>query len=258
MNSAVTTTTSGRGSRQETAHSFGEESLVASFGNSAIFAGLPGPAVAALARTAVRRTFRHNDFVYMQDDEATHLYVIVSGFLKLSYLMEDGSAVIHGILSRGHSFGELGVYENSTYCDMATAAGPMIAACVPISSFHSLSRTYPELPDALSRAIAKRYRSYILLTRDLSLNSLPARLAQALLRLADSIGTLVPFGGDQYRCIGAIVTQTDLGLMARGSRGNVNRALKAWERAGLIALNERCIIILKRRSIEALAFDVDS
>ena len=52
-----------------------------------------------------------------------------------------------------------------------------------------------------------------------------------------------------------MVTQADLGLMARGARGNVNRALKAWERAGWIAIQDRNILILDRNRLEALSVE---
>ena len=53
--------------------------------------------------------------------------------------------------------------------------------------------------------------------------------------------------------LGSIVTQTDLGLMARGSRGNINRVLKTWERAGWIAIEDRRTLILDRARLEGVA-----
>jgi len=61
--------------------------------------------------------------------------------------------------------------------------------------------------------------------------------------------------GREVACIGPMVTQTDLGLMARGARGNVNRALKSWERSGWIAIVDRSIAILDRSKLEHLAFE---
>jgi CRP/FNR family cyclic AMP-dependent transcriptional regulator len=45
--------------------------------------------------------------------------------------------------------------------------------------------------------------------------------------------------------------------MARGARGNVNRALKAWERAGWIAIKDRSIVIVDRTKLENLAIEDD-
>jgi CRP/FNR family cyclic AMP-dependent transcriptional regulator len=219
------------------------------------FARLGPEARHALARAATRRSFGHNAFIYLQDDEARHLFFVLSGHVRLSYLLDDGSTVLHGILPPGESFGELGVFENSTYCDMATAVGALTTASIPIQAFRALSERHPEIGDALARVVARRYRSYVTLTRDLSLKTLPARLAQAVLRLADGLGTWAEVKGRRVGLLGAVVNQTDLGLMARGSRGNVNRALKAWERAGWIGMQDRCILILDRARLEGLAVE---
>jgi hypothetical protein len=52
-----------------------------------------------------------------------------------------------------------------------------------------------------------------------------------------------------------MISQTDLGLMARGARGNVNRALKSWEREGWIAMRDRTVLVLNRPRLEALAIE---
>lgn len=219
------------------------------------FDAIGSEARAELAKSVVRRNFGPNEFIYLQDDEAKHLFFVVSGHVRLSYLMDDGCAILHGILPARETFGELGVFENSTYCDMATAIGPLTTAGLSIQSFRTLSARYPEIGQALARAVARRYRSYVTLTRDLSLKSLPARLAQSVLRLADTLGTTAFVKDREVGVLGAIVNQTDLGLMARGSRGNVNRALKSWERAGWIAMRDRSILILDRGRLESLSTD---
>lgn len=220
---------------------------------AAEFRQLDPEAGQALAAAFTVRVFAPHDLIYLQDDDADHLYFIRSGYVRLSYLMEDGSAVLCGILPPGESFGELGVFECSTHCDMATAIGNLTAWAVSVAQFRHLRERYPQIGAAVARVVARRYRAYVELTRMLSLKTLAARLAQALLRLADGLGTQARVGDGQFPCIGTMVTQTDLGLMARGARSNVNRALKAWERERWIAMRDRSIILLNRQRLESLA-----
>lgn len=216
------------------------------------------PAVkAALGRSGIQRTYRHNEFVYLQDDDADHLYFIISGHIRLSYLMEDGSVVLHGILPPGDVFGELGFFDNRGHADMATAVADTIVAGIPAATYRKLSVQFAELEKAVAQLVARRYRAYILHTRNLTLKTLPARTAQALLRLADMLGSRMKFRGRDVAFVGAMVSQRDLGLMARGARGNVNKALRAWEKAGWIANEGRCIVILNRAKLEALAIEED-
>jgi len=227
------------------------------FGRSSEFAGLRQDAREALSGVSIRRSYGNNEVVYLQDDEATHLYFVVSGHVRLSYIMEDGSAILFAILPAGDSFGELGVFDGGAYCDMATVVGSATLAAVPLKSFRALSDRFPEIGGALSRLVARRYKSYIELTRNLSLKTLAARLAQAVLRLSDGLGTRIKLDGRDLPCVGSAVTQADLGLMARGARGNVNRALKAWERAGWITIKDRSIVINDRTKLESLAIEDD-
>jgi CRP/FNR family transcriptional regulator, cyclic AMP receptor protein len=207
---------------------------------------------AAFLGAASCRHYDNNQFVYLQDDKAEALYLIVAGHIRLSYLMEDGSATLFAILPTGEIFGELGIFEGGRHCDMATAAGAARIASVSAGEFRALTARHPELGAALGRLVARRYRSYIELTRTLSLKTLSARLAQSLLRLADDLGDVAQIDGKSAPSIGPVVTQTDLGLMARGARGNVNRILKKWERAGLVALRDRRIVLLERQRLETL------
>ncbi|MBC8129906.1 MAG: Crp/Fnr family transcriptional regulator [Rhizobiaceae bacterium] len=224
---------------------------------SSSFLEMEGEVQLALSRAATHRLLGHNEFIYLQDDDAQYLYIVRSGHVRLSYLLEDGSAILFGILPPGESFGELGVFENGTHGDMATSVGTTSIHCIPATTFRTLGARYPALDVALGRTIARRYRSYIALTRNLGLRTLPARLSQCLLRLADGLGSRMVYAAREVPYVGAFVTQTDLGLMARGARGNVNRALKIWEKSGWIAIRDRCILILDRPSLEALAFEDD-
>ena len=219
------------------------------------FAGLSPVARDALVGAFIRRNFKNNEFIYLQDDDAEFFYFVLSGHVRISYLMEDGSAILCAVLPTGDSFGELGIFEAGCHADMATAIGETTVAAVSAKTFRGLGARHPEINEALARLVARRYRSYIDLTRNLSLKTLPARLAQALLRLADGIGAKARYKGREVLYLGSIVTQADLGLMARGARGNVNRALKAWERSGWINIQDRNILILERGRLEALSVE---
>jgi len=219
------------------------------------FGALASEARAALDRAATYRLLGPNEFIYLQEDEAHHLYFVRSGHVRLSYLLEDGSPILFGVLPPGESFGELGIFEGGRHADMATSIGTSSIWCIPAAAFRNLRAQYPELDLALARTVARRYRSYILLTRILGLKTLPARLSQCLLRVADGLDDRTLHGNRDVLQVGAFVTQSDLGLMARGARGNVNRALKAWEREGWIAMRDRNILILDRMSLESVAID---
>ena len=217
------------------------------------FADLSPEARRQLARFASRRTYQDGQVIYYEDDEADKLHFVVSGHVRISFLMDDGDAVLCSILPPGECFGELSVFEPCRHCEMAAAIGETVLTAIPTRAVRALAEDYPEIANGLARIVARRYRSYVELTRGLSLRSLSARLSRALLRLSATLGTKTTFVGREVDVIAGVITQADLGLMARGARGNVNRALKGWERLGWIAIRNRQILLLDRARLEELA-----
>src|SRR5271165_6434808 len=135
------------------------------FVDSSEFARAGDESKKALIAALSRRSYAHNEVIYLQDDNADHFYFVISGYVRLSYIMEDGSAVLYGILPPGHSFGELGIFDGGTHCDMAMAVGQTVVGSISPKAFRSISARFPDLHEALTRLVARRYRSYVELTR---------------------------------------------------------------------------------------------
>lgn len=204
-------------------------------------------------KSSVRQVFSNNGIIYLQEDPADTFYIVLSGYVRLSYLMEDGTAILYAIVPPGQSFGELGVFDRSVYTDTASAIGSVSVLAVRSEVFHSAASHGSELRSALSALIVDRYKTYIDVTKCLYFGSLSARLAMSLLRLVKSLGQKTEIKGRTCHYLGTMVTQSDLGAMARGTRGNVNRVLKKWERDGLILIQDRKIILLDPDELEMVA-----
>ena len=202
---------------------------------------------------STRQVIHNNGVLYLQEDKAEKFYIVMSGYVRLSYFMEDGSSILYAIVPPGQSFGELGVFDRSVYTDTATAIGSVCVLAVRADVFHINTPYQSELKAALSALLAERYKTYIDVTKCLYLGNLSARLAMSLLRLVKSLGQNMVIEGRTYQYLGPMVTQSDLGAMARGSRGNVNRLLKKWAEDGLILIQDRKIILLDRKELCARA-----
>jgi len=227
------------------------------FKTSSEFAQASDEARNALSAALSRRTYANNEVVYLQEEEAQNLYFVISGHIRLSYVMDDGSAILYAILPPGDSFGELGIFDGGAHCDMAMGIGNAVVGSVSAKKFGALCERFPNLHKSIALLVARRYRSYIELTRMMSIKTLQGRVAQALLWLADGLGTAAIHCDRNVPCVGPVVTQSDLGLMARGARGSVNRVLKTWERAGWLVVEDRTILIVNRAALEASAIEED-
>jgi CRP-like cAMP-binding protein len=225
------------------------------FKTSSEFAQASDEARCALLSALSRRTYGNNEVVYLQEEQAQHLYFVISGHIRLSYVMDDGSAILYAILPPGDSFGELGIFDGGVQCDISMGIGNAVVGSVSAKTFISLCERFPNLHKCIALLVARRYRSYIELTRMMSIKTLQGRVAQALLWLADGLATETTYRDRKVPCVGPVVTQSDLGLMARGARGSVNRVLKTWERAGWLVVKDRTILIVNRPALEATTIE---
>ncbi len=207
----------------------------------------------AFLKNSTRSVYSKSGVIYLQEDKADKFYIVLSGYVRLSYIMEDGSAILYAIVPPGRSFGELGVFDRSVYTDTASAIGSVSVMAIRADVFHSGAPYSEESRRALSALIVDRYKAYINVTKCLHLSSLKARLAMSLLRLVNTLGQMTDVDGKEYPYLGPMITQSDLGAMARGTRGNVNRLLKGWEQDGLIMMKDRKIILLESEELELVA-----
>jgi CRP/FNR family transcriptional regulator, cyclic AMP receptor protein len=196
--------------------------------------------------------YYRNELIYIQEDAADYLYIVISGYVRLSYILEDGDFVLLGIISQGDGFGELGVHEGGDHTETASALGDVCVARIRADAFRSGMASPTDIQRFLTHLLARRYRWYLHSTCNLSLNSLASRLSRVLLFLCKSLDRSITIDGQVYPCLPNIITQSDLGAMARGTRGNVNRLLKKWERLGWVGVQDRSLVLMRRSKLEAI------
>jgi CRP/FNR family transcriptional regulator, cyclic AMP receptor protein len=216
--------------------------------------GLSEEARAVLRSHMRRRSLSANTVVYFQDDPASNFYFIERGHVRLTHIMEDGSVALYAIIPAGASFGEAGSFDPAGYCDTATTIDAADVLVVEMNWIDREGRVYDELRRLLTRLISARHRAHIEVTRALYLPNLTSRLALAILRLLDTLGNSLRYQNRIVPVLGPVVTQRDLGAMARGTRENVNKILRVWISEGIVVVEDRHIILTNRAKLESIAF----
>ena len=218
---------------------------------------LGSSARATLARHARPRSYTAGSVVYYQDDPTTHLHVLTRGHVRLSHIGEDGFVTLFTIVAPGRTFGEAGMLDGSGYCETASTVGAADALAIDREWMGREGAAYDELRMEVGRLIAARYRQHVEFSRGLYLPNLAQRLSHSLLYLLGSLGNGISLRGRKAECLGPEVTQRDLGSMARGTRENVNKTLRKWEKDGILSLEDRHIILLDRPRMEEIALALD-
>jgi CRP-like cAMP-binding protein len=203
-----------------------------------------------------RKQLAANTIVYFQDDPAHTLFIIDRGHVRLSHIMEDGSVALYAIIPQSASFGEVGAFDRLGYCDTASTIDAVELTAISLNWMDKEGAPYNELRTVIARMISKRYRAHMEFARALYLPTLTARLALSIIRLLDSLGNEIRYQNKMVPVLGPVVTQRDLGAMARGTRENVNKILRAWIADGLVVVEDRHIIVTNRTKLEAIAFNL--
>ncbi len=186
------------------------------------FAGVPEAEMDVLARSLQRRSVRGGKAVFRQDDPGSSLYVIEAGVVKVQRTSPEGKEVILAILGAGDFFGELALLDGEPRSADAIAKDDCTLLVLERDAFLAFLDKEPAVAVKLLAALSRRLRRTDQLVQDAAFLDVPARLARALLQLAESPEAATG------------LTQSELAAMVGASRESVNRWLQFYRRRGLI------------------------
>lgn len=177
---------------------------------------------------AKSRSYAKGDHIYLQDDEATRAYQVVSGFVCLYQLTADGRRQILEFLSEGQYFG-LG---QDTYDCFAEAVGKSVVAAFPLNELQKRASTKPEISAWLLQQARQKMRSaqkhVILLSRTRAASRLATFISQWL---GEENSSLVD--GNKVHLP---MTRKDLADYLGMSFETVSRAFSELKRYGIVSL----------------------
>ncbi len=201
-----------------------------------LFAGLADDALAALAGRLRRRKMPAGTPIVYKGDPSGALYLIAQGRVKVHQATASGDEVILEILGPGDFFGEMSLLDGQPRsADVST----LDRAELLLLEGDALRETISEQPAVawtLLRILSSRLRDQneraeMLMTRDVA-----GRVADRLLRLSQSQGTLL--GDGKSVRLDVTLTQSDIAALIGATRERVSRALTAFRASGAISYDK--------------------
>ena len=218
----------------------------AALSRSALFQVLqPAELDAVLAQAAVRRVGR-NEAILRRGDPSSGANVIVSGRVRIGTISEDGREVALGVLGPGDVIGEMSVLDGEEVSADVTALEDCVLLFIERARFLRLLSANSDLCLRMMAVLCRRLRRSNATLEELALLDLGARLARLLLRLAGDYGAAAAGGGTR---IEVRLSQKDLGTLVGSSREKVNKQLRAWEEAGVLAKDQGHLVVLQRDAL---------
>lgn len=157
----------------------------ASLRRSAMFSGLD-PAVAAEVLADARVEVRDADQeLFRQGDPAAAFYLVLSGWVRLSRLLPNGSEAIIGVFTRGQTFGEAVALTGRDYPVSATAATPLRVIRVPSAPLRRTLAARPDVALAMIASTAEHLHMFVQQIQELKSQKGDERVAEFLRSLTD-------------------------------------------------------------------------
>jgi len=175
-------------------------------------------------------SYPRGSVIFVQRDQATKLYLILDGVVKLSIFTEQGEERIVEFIKPHRFLGAPDLFSGSLYGVTATAYTNVLVTSFTVEQVKELLGRDQEFAVCLARSLSQHARA---LGRQLIGDTFfPAsgRVAFALLNLAVQIGTPLDGQGTALP-----ITQNELARYAGCNRVTVTKALGQLAAAGLVA-----------------------
>ena len=172
----------------------------------------------------------------VEGDPATHVFVLVEGWVKILGVTSDGHELTLALRGRGDTVGEVAGETAGYRTATVQAVGTVRALIVPYEKFSTFLDTHSGADRAYRRMVTRRWNDAESRLRIRSVTSGAQRLAGLLLELADQ--------RDREGGTAIMLTQEELASLTGASRATVTRALGNWRRRGIIRTGQRDITII--------------
>ncbi len=192
------------------------------------------------------RVYKRDQFVYMPDDSATHIYMIVNGRVRIGHYLDNGDEVISAILSTGEIFGELALAGEEKRKDFAQSIEATTICPLTLDELRELMYGDKELSFKILKLIGLRIMK---LERKLDLLVFKDARTRIVEFLKDAAAWKGKKVGDET-LIPTQLTHKDIASLTGTSRQTVTTILNDMKEKNLISFDRKRILI---RDLEKLA-----
>lgn len=210
---------------------------------------LPQPEKELLRAAGRVRVFPPAATMCVQGDPATHVFVLITGWVKVISVSGEGQQAVLALRGDGDVVGEVAGEVTGYRTATIQVIERVRSIVIPHQRFAAFLDANPAAARAYRHALTQRWNDTAESLRIQSVSSGAQRLARLLLELAAGHGH-----GDEHRTtIKLPLTQEELASLVCSSRATVTRALRDWRRRRLVETSTHHITILDRAALARIA-----
>lgn len=202
-----------------------------------------------LAQLAVPMRYEPDQTIFQRGDAGDSLMAVVRGRVKICSQSVEGKELILNIIKPGELFGEIALLDGEPRTADAVALERCELLVLSRVSFLPFVERNPGVALRMMAVLCRRLRKTSAQFEDCLFLEVPARLARALLNLAEAFGQPAKQGVH----IDLKLSQQQLGSIVGVTRESVNKHLGEWQRQGWVELRAGYLTIRDRAALVALA-----
>lgn len=207
-----------------------------------VFRDLNDAEMAELDRMTSMTVCRRGRVFYAPGETGEVLFVLKRGRVNLYRITADGRKLVTAAIGAGTIFGEMSLIGQGMRESFAEAATDCTLCVMSRADLEHVLTTYPQVALRLVEALAARLESTEERLETLAFKAVPARLAEALLRLAGPDGTEIDG-----------VTHQDLAELIGAYRETTTKILNEFRARDVLELHRLRIRIVDRDALQRLA-----
>lgn len=207
---------------------------------------------AALDEVNVRFREKHypvEGVICREGTEATRLFFVAHGKVKLVRHSPDGDDVLLDLLAPGALFGGVAAIGQRHYRETAIAQTECCVLRITAEAFEDILEHHPEVALKVLHAVARELDEARESIRQLAAAPVEARIATALLKLSERLGETTELGV----LIQSPLPQQDLAAMVGATQETVSRTMAAFRRSGVIDTGRQWVAIRDPDRLRAIA-----
>lgn len=211
-----------------------------------LFSQLSREEMRMMADMTTMSPFPEKEVLYFPGDPPESVFLLKEGHVKISRLLSDGRKLTLDILNPGELFGESAITSSDSERDtMAEALTPVIVCVATKERFGDFLKRRPDLVFRVTKWMGFRLKKIETRLESLIFKSVPARLAELLVRLADEYGKPSKRG----TAIGLKLTHQELSELIASTRETTSAIIGGFRDKKLIDTEGRKIVVLNRQGL---------
>jgi len=186
-------------------------------------------------------------YIFIDQDEATHLYLVEEGTVEANIVHGDGKLYILNFLYAGDVFGEGALYEEGVYSYSAVAREPSQVWRVSWDDLQWLASRDPLFALHIIRVIVRKLDRAYYKDRCIAGEKVEKRIACVLLRMAGEIGINDKCG----LVIDTPLTNRDIAGLVGSTEETVSRIMSRLKKEEILSVNGKYLVVKNKDALLA-------